>query len=58
MTIEKELATKVDALTRENKKLQRRVATMQASMMKYMNENKELRIKLGLKPTGPYKKDF
>ena len=58
MTIEKELATKVDALTRENRKLQRRVATMQSAMMKYITENKELRSKLGLKPTGPYAKDF
>lgn len=58
MTIEKELATKVDALTRENNKLRRRVATMQASMKKYMSENKEFRKQLGLPRTGPYNKDF
>lgn len=56
MSRESDLKHCINELERENKSLRERINKIQANTLKYINENRELRKKLGLRVTGPNNK--
>ena len=56
MSRESDLKHCITELERENKRLKERISKIQANTLKYINENRELRKKLGLRITGPNNK--